>query len=363
MAGLMTGSYLYPQLMQRYAGFQAPSMAIAVDGRELLGQLDASVSRLSVELTAEYASSGCSFTLTSAYDPQRGEFAGCAALLQPGAKVEISLGYGEMTPVFLGYITSLEYDFEEDAPAIHVECMDAKGILMKTQRLEFFSQRKPSQAVEELLSAPPCSGYLSGRQVEPVPGEQCLRATMESDYEFIVRLARQYGFEFFIVGGVAYFRKRPAAGAPIMTLAEGEAMLSARVRMDAAPLVERLSVVGLSPESGQPVQGVATASGRYGLGAAPKRVLGGTRRVFYEPDVTSPKEAGERAKIILEGLARDFLQLSCRCIGLPELAPGRTIRLDGLAPDLNKTYYLISVRHFFDEDGFFTDLEGRCDSL
>lgn len=228
---LMKQSTAYALLKKKYREFAAPTVRVLVEGSDLGERYHAALSNVSVELTSEYPASGCSFDLLGEYRPPDSDFdsKGALRLLELGAKVEVKLGYIATETVFYGLITGLDYRFDpEEAPVVHVECMDAKCLLMKTQRLEIFREKRIDRAVQALLGEQPVGGYLKGKQVDPVPGEiKMLAAGMETSYDFLVRQARYAGCEFFLLAGKAYFRKRPAAGQPVMTVSPGEALLSA----------------------------------------------------------------------------------------------------------------------------------------
>ena len=128
------------------------------------------------------------------YDYEQTDFSkqGAAKVLQLGAKVEVELGYIRTETVFSGLVAEVRYEFEEDdAPCIHVECMDAKCLLMKMQRLEIRSEKKIAPVVNALLGQQPVSSYLTGRTVQLTEAEkEPLQFHMDSDYDFLVRQAQ-----------------------------------------------------------------------------------------------------------------------------------------------------------------------------
>lgn len=365
---LMQVSTTYALLKKKYRGFAAPTVRIKVEGNDIVERYGAAVANVTVELAAGYQSSGCGFDLVGEYDPKQTDFdkSGAVRLLELGAKVEVELGYIATELVFAGLITELNYCFDaESAVFLHVECMDAKCLLMKTQRLEIFREKKIDRAVQALLSEQPVGGYLKGKQVEaPNTGVQMLPVSMETSYDFIVRQAQYAGCEFFILAGKAYFRQKPKAGNPVMTLKPGEALLSANLSLRGAELVKKIKVTGINPDNDQEFSGTATSSGRFGKGAATARMLAGTERVYLDARAESAAQAQSRAKILLGGIEQGFGVLQCQCIGLPELAPGRMVKVDGLMDRADGKFYITEVRHTFDgQEGFQTTLEGRVDSL
>lgn len=365
---LMLQSASYALLKKKYRDFAAPTVRILVEGVDLTERYRTALGNITVELTSEYPASGCGFDVMGEYRPADTDFDGKGPLrlLELGAKVEVKLGYIATETVFFGLVTDLRYQFDaEEPPVLHVECMDAKCLLMKTQRLELFREKKIDQAVRALLGEQPVGGYLKGKQVDPIPGEvKLLAAGMETSYDFIVRQARYAGCEFFLLAGKAYFRKKPAAGQPVMTVSPGEALLSGSLSLRGAHLVQKVRVVGIDPNTDKEFSGTAASRGKFGKGAAPARMLSGSERVYLDTGAVSAAQAQQRAKALLGSIEQEFGTLECRCLGIPEIVPGRMIRVKGLSEQADGSFYVTGVRHAFDEtDGFTTTFEARIDSL
>ena len=365
---LMKGSTTFAGLKRKYQGMSAPTFRVVVDGVELTEKLKCSISGLAVDLTSGYEASGCSFLVLSQYDYEKTRFdtGGAYKYLQIGAQVEIKLGYISTESVFSGHIVEVEYLFdpEQGAPEIRVDCADAKCLLMKTQRMEILSEKKLTQAVNTLLGEKPVSAYLKGKQVDTLPLEgEMIHFPMESDYDFLVRYAKYTGCEFFIIQGKAYFRKPPVSASPIMTLQLKGGLLAARAGMRGEKLVKEVQVSGINPENGEAVTGKAASKGKFSTGSSAAKSIDSTVRSFFDERVASAQEAGDRAKILMAELQQDFMVVRCTCLGIPDLVPGRFVKLKGLDPALDRSWYICGVRHTVDERGFVTNFEARTDSL
>ena len=150
--------------------------------------------------------------------------------IQIGESVEIALGYVRRESVFKGYINEVEYQYgmEDDRNRIRVECMDAKGLLMKTRRMEIFTQKSADAVVKAILGETPVSSYISGKEIDSCKEEEVpLRSHMMTDYDLIVEQAQKQGFEFFILQGKAYFRKKQKVTSTILMLSPGQGILRA----------------------------------------------------------------------------------------------------------------------------------------
>ena len=364
---LMTAVSAYSQLKLKYRNFEAPTARVLVDGVDIVRQMGAQLSAVTADLSCGYTASGASFDVAGEYRHAESSFSakGCAKLLQLGAKVELQLGYIETETVFSGLVAQVEYRFDaEEEPVIHVECMDAKCLLMKMQRLEIRSEKKIAAVVNALLGQQPVSSYLSGRTVQLAEAAaEPLQMNMDSDYDFLVRQAQYTGSEFFIFAGRAYFRQPPRAAAPALTLEPSMGVYRAGFSLRGAPLVKKVTVAGVDPSSDNPVRASAAATGSFGKGAGPSRMLSGTERTYFDPRATSAKLAADRAQVLMEGIQQQFGVLECQCRGLPELVPGRWLKVQGFQDEANRSFYITDVRHVLHEGGFETTFEARITSL
>jgi phage protein D len=363
---LMTESTSYAKLQKKYRGFGAPTVRIYLDGVEITEKLNAGLSNISVDLTAETPASGCSFDVVGEYDAKNTAFYGdgAAKYLHLGAKVEVELGYIETVTVFCGLVAEVEYVMDnEDSPYIHVECMDAKCLLMKQQRLGLFSRKSVTDAIGGMMGAQPFSDYIEGRKIDPSEDTPDMLPAAEDDYQFAVRYAGRMGYEFFIIQGVAYFRKAPSSYSSIMSLSPDTGLLSVKQSLRGMSLYKKTLVAAINPADNQPVVGEAVLTGKFGSGSGASRMLGASQKVLFDYGSESAEQAEKRARVLMQAARGGFGRLMCKCVGIPELVPGRSITIDGISPDADKEHYILSVRHTIDERGFFTNLEARMDVL
>ena len=364
---LMTESTSYDKLLTRYRNFGAPTIRVHVDGVEIGEKLDAKLSNLTVDLTAEFDASGCSFDVIGEYEHKNTDFSkdGAAEQLELGAKVEVELGYIETATVFIGLVVEVEYVMDdEESPYIHVECMDAKCLLMKQRRLGIFSEKSITDTIGEIMDEQPFCDYIEGKKIDPLNDSlDMLPAAMEDDFRFVSRYARQIGYEFFIVQGMAYFREVPSSYSSIMTLGPGMGLLSLKQSLRGTSLYKKALVVGINPADNQTVSGEAALDGTFGQGSGAPKMLGDSQKVIFDHAIESAEQAQQRAKVLMQGARGGFGRLECRCVGIPELVPGRSVIIEGVSVGADKEYYITSVRHTLDERGFFTNFEARIETL
>lgn len=363
---LMTGTTDYNILKTKYSDFTQPVLEIKVGGISMVASRDLLVQELIVELTSGYEASGCEFLVSGCYDYKKCDFdSGISAKFQIGEKIEILIGYDKTEMVFLGYIDTVEYEFgAETGGAIRVRCMDAKGLLMKNRRLESFKEKRADAVVKSLLTTQPVSYYLAGKEIDSCPKEEVpLRSGMKTDYEIVVEQAEKMGYEFFIIQGKAYFRKAEKMTAPIMTLEPECGVGEGTVSFSGNELVENIEVRSISKDNGKIIQGKAKLLGRFSKGTSAKRMYASSTQVFYEPGVESVTEATKRARVRMNAKKAHFGSAELVCVGIPELVPGRFVKLDKFSSMVNGKYYIIGITHRFDADGFTTEVQARRSSL
>ena len=364
---LMTGSTTLTALRKKYNDFTNPSLEIIIDGKRMVMTKKSMIQQLSVDLTSGYEASGCEFVISGCYDYQKKDFDSSIELpLQVGAKAEILIGYqSKKESVFTGYIDTVSWEFSEDmSPSIRVRCMDAKGLLMKNRRLEEFRQTKPDAVVSYLLSQQPVRTYLTGKSVDMCSKEEVpLRAGMLTDYEIICQQAQKMGFEFFIIDGKAYFQEIEKNKLPIMTLEPEAGIQSLTSSVSGNTLVNEVEVRAIDDKKGKLIKGNARLTGRFSKGSTANRIKVSTTQVFYEAGVESAMEAKKRAKVRIDAMKSGFGSLEITCMGIPELVPGRFVKIDGFADAINDKYYITAVTHDLTDTYFTTTIRGRRDSI
>ena len=364
---LMSGKTSYAMLKKKYSDMRAPTIRITAGGVELTQKLGCGITDLAIELSCGYEASGCSFTVLHEYEPEKTMFRpnGAVKYLQIGAPIEVAVGYIVTETVFSGYISEVEYTWDEGhTPEIRCSCTDAKCLMMKSQRMEIVKEQKLSQTITAVLNERPASAFLKGSKVDKQTlKDEIIRLPLESDYNFLVRYAQYTGSEFFILQGKAYFREKPASTPPIMTLSLGRGMYSAQASMRSNALIKQVQVNGIDPETGKAINGKAAIKGKFSKGPTASRVMEGTTKFYFDENIINAQQATARAATLMEDQQKDFMVLRANCMGIPELVPGRYVKIKGLAPELEKSWYIQQVRHTVDDRGFRTSIVARMDSL
>ena len=363
---MRNGSFSFDEMESKYYNFYAPSFEVicGLFGKtEIVKKEGMAITGLKVEKSLE-KSDMCSFSVCNAYDMASSDFKKdwLEKHLAIGNFIEVKMGYGDrLESVFKGLITSVKFDFPSGgSPSISVECHD-KSYLMMKHKLSFAWHFMPYSAIAIILAGLYGLDFVVDFSVDI---HDTVQQENESNYSFLQRLAKKIGYEFFISGDTLYFRI-PYVGNlnPITTLKWGRSLKSFAPQFDlneqACAVVTRgfsemldMAVIGLA--------GYVTVPGIDGqkIKNVMKNIfMGNVIDYEYDIGITSFFEAEAVALLKMGERLMKSLSGSGECIGLPELSPGRFIKIDGLGSQLNSTYYITSVTHTISESGYSTQFE------
>lgn len=352
MANLLSGTHTFDELHQKYRNFLTPAARILLDGNDLQGSLGLAADEVSVDLRMDEASS-CTFNIVNAYDLKSSSFNSISkSKVIPGAVVEVSLGYSSnLTLLFKGYISEVSASFR-DMPILSVTAMDVRKLMMESGDTFYIHQVKSySAAFSEVMER---YAKLSPNPVlDSTPEEFEDIAQMNNDYDFITKyLAVKADREFFVLAGTAYFRTPEKVTAPILTLEWGRDLISFTRNSIYQDI--QVTVIGYDEEKKEAIKGEATEKSDD----KQQQVIAQAQKTLSsDPSITDMKAARQAAeKAALERKKRAQGGKGS-CIGLPEIVPGRFVKLDKLDSDINKAYYLDQVKHNFGSDGYTIDFE------
>jgi phage protein D len=352
--GLMEDSSNFSSLSKKYDNFRVPAAKLRVGGRNILDIKGVSLDNLQIRLSLNGAGSA-SFTMNDCYDYKNSTFLKelkSAAVL--GKTVEAELGYGSSTVlVFKGFLAAVDMALDvEDGISFVMTAMDARRLMMTdNQHSVMYTEKKYSDIAKKILKRyePLCSAKVeatSGELENPIQQEL-------SDYEFLTgKLARQDGMEFFVVADKAYFRKKKSNKTPAITLGIESGLKSFKRR--AVYLDRKIQVQGYSANPGERILGEADAkSGEKQEKALHEAGL----TVVKMADISTAQAAGNAAKSLAEALADESMQAEGTCVGLPQIVPGRFIKIEGIDSMADKKYYVTEVSHTLGGNGFTTSFE------
>jgi phage protein D len=389
MGGAGSYEFSYDALYKKYGGFDLPRAEI-----ELNGQLFSKnknhmfIHDIRVELTSGFEASIASFRIYNAYSYGDEEEAEDAKYIFDqlkkkavlGASAKIGLGYGEeVVSVFTGFIASVDFCFSEDEPPyIEVTAMDAKGIMMASAYAAQIAAKSYGDAVRGILKGvydkTQSGGIVDKVTVTDTPdkkpsgGEgkasaETIEMVSESDYEFVVKAAKKFNYEFFVDRGNMIFRKARSVERPLTSLSASKGVIFYRLGYSLTGMVERIEVRAMDPGTGKTIVSKDKYNEKLSTASKAKSLIKGSRKTYIDPTIFSQEEADARLESLMTQMSYRLGSLDCECIGIPDLIPGRFMDIAVGSPGDNR-FYISGIVHEFDRDGRYrTKLTGSVDKV
>lgn len=377
-------AYTYSALESKYNRFIHPVIDIVINEKSINGgKRRFGISNVSIDLTVGFEASQAVFSIYNAfdYDDKEFEFDMVKDFVLIGSPVQIYLGYElELTEVFRGVITKVSFLMEEgDIPNIQVTAMDVKAVMMANRYSRMLKATNYTDAVKEIFGQPVYeglhnSGVIVGYEIKDTPdylpaspggGSQetdtMIELAGESDYEFLVRSAKKFNYEFFVLGGRVYFRQAKCDTENQISIDSGAMIKRMSVDYDISGLVEKVEVRGLDVSKAKVIKGTKKNSNKLSQGNKVKSLISGTQFVYIDPTVMSQSDASFRASSLMEDISYRYGSLELEINGLPELLPGKFIKIDGLGKAVSNSFYVQNIRHSMTSKGeFVTRISGKA---
>ena len=355
------GSYTYVALAKKHENFTAPGFEILVGGKPMPpGKYR--IPGVEVEISADGTAGGCSFTIEGQYDYENQKWVNDAAkLIKPGVKLAVKGGYLDRKELFYGYVDEYSLDFRHDGcPRISVAGLDGLGYLMSMCEPIYAGEKKPKQIVQTVLQKSVAAGFAKKITVGQLQGFETPIVKEEiDDWRFLTMLAQRYGASLFAIDGELIFDNVLTKTAPIVTLTMGKSLRNFSKRVSLAHQVGKVEILGRDINQ-KAVKGSASSVTAGGTGkTAAEWVSGLKKAVLRERSeiAQTQKECEKLAQHRLNSIAMGFVSGQGECIGLPELIPGRYIKIDGGDDKTNGTYFITRVCHRFSPRSYITFFE------
>ena len=367
-------------LRQKYFGFKSPFVEILIDNKNI-NQYQCVVTKMEVELSNEYANSA-SFDLKGVFIINESKFKDdIVKMAMPGKKVEISVGYVDgsgqtglktnQETVFYGYIVTVNFMMDpKEGYSIRIECADVRCAMMSGRYYMGATEKTMLLAAKSILSKSTYKNLYKGLVMdEPAAAKEDdmeVQYTAESDYDFIKRAAVKNGFEFLMIQDKLVFRKnRGDSTTAILALGPGKGIYDMSLRRNIGGLVQEVEVINSDEEKGETIKSNVKTSAKWSADSSAKKIVGEAKKVVVDPFVKNKDEAKVRASAELDKIEWSYGMLNLRCIGLPELVPGRFVEIKNAATNVfDGKYYIQKVRHvLMAGKGFATTVEARTNQI
>jgi hypothetical protein len=385
------------ELANQYEGYFTPVVKVFVgeDDVEEDKKVSVKVTDVVVQVTSDFKASIAEYTLLYSYNFNNGSFytKELKKYICMGTGVKILMGHGNsITEVFTGFIAGVHFLYEAldaEAAGIRITALDVKGIMMANNSSKRLKANYYSDAVKEILDQAPYQtlknnegltsititdtpdkpgGGAGGGAGAPAggAGEQAdirLEMVAESDYEFVVKAAKKFNYEFFTIGGNVVFRKAKANTQDLAEIKPHSSILGYDIGYDITGVVGEVKVRTLDIDKANKVEVKMKNNNKFSLGSKAKPLIKDQSYVYIDSAIESQKDAENRAAYLLEETSYRLGSLRMKFKGIPELVPGRFITLTDFGDAASNKFYITDVTHEY--DGFFytTTIEGKASTL
>lgn len=385
----------FSDLKETYENFREPKVHVSINGKEIDKDSGFAVGGVEVELTAGYEASIATVTLYGCFNKETLNFSisKTKEYLYMGSSVIIYLGYaGSLREVFRGFIARVHFLIPTVGgggdPSIELTCMDVKGLLMANRHSKRLKSQYYSDAVREILEAnayimqkdsmgksftelnisntpdkPSGGGEAEGGGGGKTTTDKRVEMVEESDYEFIVKAAKRYNFEFFTVGNTLYFIEAKKNTTPLIELSPYMGMMDIDVGYDITGLVKNVEVRNIDTAQGKYIGNKQKSKSKISLGNKANPLIENQTLVYLDPTTDSKEEAGYRASYLMDSIDYRLGSLSAEYVGIPELIPGRFVTIKSFGQPLDNNFYLTTVRHHMASNSFTTSIEGVANNI
>lgn len=352
---------------KEYGFFINPAYQILVN-EELLSGKKYVAYNIEVSLTIEVESTG--FAQFSITDTNNLDILEHFPLL---ADVEIKLGYlKNMKTVFTGVIIERTIKIinnnTRDATII---CLDLKSIFrMENPFSTYSSVTSISSLVQRIIQKYLSSYHLqllitsSSNFSKPITMNQ----NGITDFEFIMNLAKEIGYEFFVLNKEFYFRK-PNYKSNCMIIIEKNSIYTIKHRSSLAGIVSCVEANGYYiTKNIENTKICNKVPYKIGSGLTGAEIINGVRRKFtlYESLYIDKRKNMDLQIVADNKLQENSMSLTNVeiCInGLPEIIPGRNLIIQNVEKGIDNTYYVEKVRHTMSKDSYRTILSCQSNTV
>jgi uncharacterized protein involved in type VI secretion and phage assembly len=281
-----------------------------------------------------------------------------------GDEIEIMLGDIEASnpsAVFTGEVVTFEPEFTTAAATISVRAYDKSHRLHRNRRSATFQDMTLSDVVKKVVGE---NGLQTGTIDSTTTVHPFLQQSMESDLDFINRLAALENCEFGFSEGKAFLQTRRNGGGTVPTLSWRENVKSFKPRMSAAQQHDKVKVSSYDPVSRAAVVGEATTPGALPRPAQEVRdkaaAFGASELLVSDRVANTADEARTIAQSTLDKLASGSFEAEGTMEGNPAVKAGGKLKLEGFGR-FDGEHDLSSVTHVYGHGDFRTrfNISGR----
>lgn len=352
----MTATYQYDELMQAYDNFQIPAIAVYVnnDNKDILSAKKIAVESMQLTLSVEQAS-GLSLHIIDVFDMESHSIKTVIKeSFSVGTIIELAMGYGSnLTTVFKGYVTEYKTVYQ-DMIMVSIVAVDLRKLLMSNRRKQYkYAANTYSKIFSNILSN--YKNLYDTLHIDAVEEQEELMQN-DSDYNFIRReLCHKANRDFFVFGGDVYFKERDDSedafielqwGNNLQSFQKGKTYCNEQLKVYSCQENKTVSMLSTNVRTEKDTPSLTTEA-LIEEWEIEKGIDDKTLQNWLDKKTDKKRAQSE--------------SITGSLVGLPEIVPGRYIKISGVDSDDEGIYYIREVCHSYGSDGFTTQFTaGEC---
>ncbi len=350
--------------------FYAPRFEVEINKSRLAANISKAIMDVTID---EKMGTGATFhfTVNDEFDVAKQQFKWLDhPLFAVGNTVSIKIGYGrDMQDMVMGRITSLEPSFfSGELPTIVIRGQDLSYDKIKRVRPEEPLTGSYGEIAREIAS----DAQLEAVVDETPVFEPLIRKKNDETYlDILESMAAKVGFTFIVDRRTMYFIKPRDDRKEILTLALGKDIISFSPRMNTTGLVTEVEVRGHNrKDPNTPIVGRAPAGSERTLEPGRKTAsqfaadhYGEIKCVLAGKIVNSVEHANAIAQAELNRRSDTFIEGDVECIGIPQIRPGVTIKLEKVGQKFGGKYYVKETSHSIGNSGYRLSFKVKRNAL
>lgn len=220
----------------------------------------------------------------------------------------------------------------------------------------------PTSGLSSVTGAAGAAGA-AGDVMPDLPNDR-IEMNCESDYDFIVKAAKRFNYEFFSLGGYVYFRKAKENAAVLMEINPSCVIYSYNIEYDLTGIVGAVEVRGIDAAKGSVITAKRKNSNKLSLGSKAKSLVSKQTKVYFDPSADTKESADQKAESLMESISYRLASLEMEIAGLPEIIPGSYIQISGIGSAISNTYYITETAHYINHEGtYITKIIGKAATI
>jgi phage protein D/phage baseplate assembly protein gpV len=275
-----------------------------------------------------------------------------------GDKLEIQLGTldaRQPSNVFSGEILTYEPEFTSAAATICVRAYDASHRMHRNRRSATYQQMTVGDVVKKVAGE---NGLPVGKIEATGTVHPFLQQSMETDLDFVTRLAATENCEVGVADGKVFLERVGSTPGPVPTLDWRKNLHAFKPRMSASQQHGTVKVSSYDPVTKKAITGEASAPGAISQVAKEARdigtrAFGASQLLVADRIANTPDEAKVIAQSTLDKLAGGSFEAEGVMVGDPAVKAGGKLKLEGFGR-FDGEHHVTSVTHVYGHGDYRT---------